>query len=999
MSAKDIIDLPITSAQEGMDAAWKGQANRQVARTLSNQDSSRSHSVFTLFIHKTTRASGMEDFLEDFKLSIVDLAGSERAKKTKTDGARMKEAANINKSLMTLGQCLETLRWNQQHPAATKMIPYRDSKLTMLLSEFLVFSGFVSMIVNANPTMVDLEETLQALKYSAIARDITIRTKLDTRRPKRIREEEAPAQSKRAREDAMADDEDEECCDVEELRGEVKDLREELEAVMASHAREVEQMERDTLHQLRRQREDLEAVFEAKLRALQKEAMHSPGASSSGSGGSDSDMDEDDREALLELKQQSRSWLINHVLSLRTKEDSAKHVIAELRLRLQNATEAKADLSSQLEAARGEAEAAEERWRAAMARARMSSSESAGRRLASELVADWVEDKGGEEAAESVEGTVSDILDDLENLLSEPLRRGLRGDLHRSVLSLRRQASRRSMDFRSQVAAEAQRAAAAEQQGKEYEEITKFYEQKIDESEERHRGAFARLQDRVNKETAVVQELTGRVHRLEAELAESQLEAKDGAGRIAELQGKLEEAKKEHSEKLKEVECQLRSDLRFERDTLQKQLEMEELNVQELTKQVEIHRKRAQDLMDAAIRNHERNGGTALHAKARKINKTISSPYDLLEHSSRSAMFGSVGCGRPAQQRPSVLHMADEGGFGGAPPPSFSKAAREVSFAETLETEEFYNFVEAEGEPDVLTFYLKVEEYKRLQKAQDRLNLSRDIVETFLSSDAPSPIALDSMLKAQVENELLGCAHPSATVFDALQLAARESLDSLYCRHCVSRSGENDHPSASAGLESASSSSLRGRHTRNASRSSLQSQLTTALDDSALNISSVVLEDHEVDAQEEAGGAAATGVARKAFDHLHRISSDANTPCDPETGRLSWGGSHVDDTEDLTEMSPPKSSKKRGLLKRGAKFAKSILKGATPSKPHHNENVVASPLKQFWESTFNDENIEHASGGKESKRGRKGRKEASQPKLNGANTPVARRTRSSMAVQ
>ena len=91
-----------------------GQRNRRVAATRSNHESSRSHLVYTL---KVVRVSSVEapKYARISRLSIVDLAGSERYKKTDATGHRLKEAGNINTSLMTLGKCIEILRWNQMH--------------------------------------------------------------------------------------------------------------------------------------------------------------------------------------------------------------------------------------------------------------------------------------------------------------------------------------------------------------------------------------------------------------------------------------------------------------------------------------------------------------------------------------------------------------------------------------------------------------------------------------------------------------------------------------------------------------------------------------------------------------------------------------------------------------------------------------------------------------------------------------------------------------------
>lgn len=115
-----------------------GQQRRRVAQTLLNSESSRSHSVFTIrlvqapldsagdqvmpyitmatvMIHATLQVLQDKTKMTISQLSMVDLAGSERTSRTNNDGERLREAGNINTSLMVLRTCLETLRDNQQH--------------------------------------------------------------------------------------------------------------------------------------------------------------------------------------------------------------------------------------------------------------------------------------------------------------------------------------------------------------------------------------------------------------------------------------------------------------------------------------------------------------------------------------------------------------------------------------------------------------------------------------------------------------------------------------------------------------------------------------------------------------------------------------------------------------------------------------------------------------------------------------------------------------------
>ncbi len=120
---KNLSEKVITSKEEGLRLLHQGLQNRQVAETMLNHDSSRSHSVLTIKISRIMRGVDTETIMKDprryvkiSKFFVVDLAGSERASRTQNTGARLREAANINTSLMTFRNCVETLRWNQLHP-------------------------------------------------------------------------------------------------------------------------------------------------------------------------------------------------------------------------------------------------------------------------------------------------------------------------------------------------------------------------------------------------------------------------------------------------------------------------------------------------------------------------------------------------------------------------------------------------------------------------------------------------------------------------------------------------------------------------------------------------------------------------------------------------------------------------------------------------------------------------------------------------------------------
>ncbi|XP_015497171.1 kinesin-like protein KIF20A [Parus major] len=153
------------------DEAWKllklGRKNQSFASTHMNQNSSRSHCVFSIRILHLQRG-GSDVVPKISELSLCDLAGSERCKDQKS-GDRMKEANNINTSLHTLGRCIAALRQNQQARTKQAVVPFRDSKLTRVFQGFFSGRGRSCMIVNINQCASTYDETLHVAKFSAIA--------------------------------------------------------------------------------------------------------------------------------------------------------------------------------------------------------------------------------------------------------------------------------------------------------------------------------------------------------------------------------------------------------------------------------------------------------------------------------------------------------------------------------------------------------------------------------------------------------------------------------------------------------------------------------------------------------------------------------------------------------------------------------------------------------------------------------------------------------------
>ncbi|XP_044082712.1 kinesin-like protein KIF20A [Neovison vison] len=163
---KDLNWIHVQDAEEAWKLLKVGRKNQSFASTHLNQNSSRSHSIFSIRI---LHLQGEGDIIPKIsELSLCDLAGSERCKDQKS-GERLKEAGNINTSLHTLGRCIAALRQNQQNRSKQNLVPFRDSKLTRVFQGFFTGRGRSCMIVNVNPSASTYDETLHVAKFSAIA--------------------------------------------------------------------------------------------------------------------------------------------------------------------------------------------------------------------------------------------------------------------------------------------------------------------------------------------------------------------------------------------------------------------------------------------------------------------------------------------------------------------------------------------------------------------------------------------------------------------------------------------------------------------------------------------------------------------------------------------------------------------------------------------------------------------------------------------------------------
>ena len=154
--------------QEVMDMIVQGNEYRTVSPTEANATSSRSHAVLQINIAQKDRNADVNEPHTMATLSIIDLAGSERASVTKNRGERLTEGANINKSLLALGSCINALCDRRQKAH----VPYRNSKLTRLLKFSLGGNCKTVMIVCISPSSAHFDETQNTLRYANRAKNI-----------------------------------------------------------------------------------------------------------------------------------------------------------------------------------------------------------------------------------------------------------------------------------------------------------------------------------------------------------------------------------------------------------------------------------------------------------------------------------------------------------------------------------------------------------------------------------------------------------------------------------------------------------------------------------------------------------------------------------------------------------------------------------------------------------------------------------------------------------
>ncbi|XP_022714583.1 kinesin-like protein KIN-4A isoform X1 [Durio zibethinus] len=174
-------EVSVITLKEMAACLEQGSLSRATGSTNMNNQSSRSHAIFTITLEQMRKLNPISgdgspnDILNEeylcAKLHLVDLAGSERAKRTGSDGMRFKEGVHINKGLLALGNVISALGDEKKRKEGVH-VPYRDSKLTRLLQDSLGGNSRTVMIACISPADINAEETLNTLKYANRARNI-----------------------------------------------------------------------------------------------------------------------------------------------------------------------------------------------------------------------------------------------------------------------------------------------------------------------------------------------------------------------------------------------------------------------------------------------------------------------------------------------------------------------------------------------------------------------------------------------------------------------------------------------------------------------------------------------------------------------------------------------------------------------------------------------------------------------------------------------------------
>ncbi|NWQ73509.1 CENPE protein, partial [Columbina picui] len=234
---EDLIEEVVVAPEQVMEWIRKGEKNRHYGETKMNEHSSRSHTIFRMIIESRERSdpanTNCDGAVMVSHLNLVDLAGSERASQTGSEGIRLKEGCNINRSLFILGQVIKKLC---DDPSG--FINYRDSKLTRILQNSL--GGNAKTVIICTVTPVSFDETLSTLQFANTAK----------------RMKNTPKVNEVLDDDAL----------LKRYRKEILDLKKQLEEV--SLKTQIHAMEKDQLSQLLEEKNSLQKVQEDRIRNL-----------------------------------------------------------------------------------------------------------------------------------------------------------------------------------------------------------------------------------------------------------------------------------------------------------------------------------------------------------------------------------------------------------------------------------------------------------------------------------------------------------------------------------------------------------------------------------------------------------------------------------------------------------------------------------------------------------------------------------------------------------
>lgn len=161
-------DVPVDSYEAIDRQLTFGNENRTIGQTNMNATSSRAHTVNRIVFKQVymNKETGKKERELVSNINFIDLAGSERAESTGATGDRLKEGANINKSLSILGRVIGILAKKASGAGKKDQVPYRESKLTMILKPFLGGNAKTSMVAALSPASMNFDETLGTLRYA-----------------------------------------------------------------------------------------------------------------------------------------------------------------------------------------------------------------------------------------------------------------------------------------------------------------------------------------------------------------------------------------------------------------------------------------------------------------------------------------------------------------------------------------------------------------------------------------------------------------------------------------------------------------------------------------------------------------------------------------------------------------------------------------------------------------------------------------------------------------